>query len=135
MSQSQETGICCAPRRVGSAPRDTNTRQVPAGGARPETFVGVPGGPFRMGSDDHFAYPADGEGPVHEVSLRPFLIDRYAVSNDCFAAFADATKYVTDAERWGWSFVFGGLLPEDFAPTRSVAEAPWWRQVEGAQWS
>ena len=87
-----------------------------------------------MGSDDRFVYPADGEGPVHEVSLPPFLIDCCVVSNDRFAVFADATAYVTDAERWGWSFVFGGLLPDDFPPTRSVAEAPWWRQVEGAQW-
>jgi formylglycine-generating enzyme required for sulfatase activity len=87
-----------------------------------------------MGSDDSLAYPDDGEGPVHEVLLQPFLIDRFAVSNERFAAFVDTTGYVTDAERWGWSFVFGGLLPEDFPPTRSVATAPWWRQVEGAQW-
>ena len=28
---------------------------------------------------------------------------------------------MTDAERYGWSFVFGGLLPDDFPPTRGVA--------------
>ena len=48
--------------------------------------------------------------------------------------FAEATGHVTDAERYGWSFVFGGLLPDDFPPTRGVAHAPWWRQVEGADW-
>ena len=42
--------------------------------------------------------------------------------------------YVTEAERFGWSFVFAGLLPDDFPPTRAVAQAPWWRQVEGADW-
>ncbi len=42
--------------------------------------------------------------------------------------------YVTEAERFGWSFVFGGFLPEDFPATRAVAKAPWWRQVEGADW-
>ena len=42
--------------------------------------------------------------------------------------------HVTEAERFGWSFVFGGLLPDDFPPTRGVAAAPWWRQVEGADW-
>ena len=41
---------------------------------------------------------------------------------------------MTEAERFGWSFVFGGLLPDDFPPTRGVAQAPWWRQVEGADW-
>ena len=42
---------------------------------------------------------------------------------------------VTEAERFGWSFVFAGLLPDDFPETRSVANAPWWRQVFGADWS
>ena len=41
---------------------------------------------------------------------------------------------MTEAERFGWSFVFAGLLPDDFPPTRGVAQAPWWRQVEGADW-
>jgi formylglycine-generating enzyme required for sulfatase activity len=57
------------------------------------------------------------------------------VSNEAFAVFVEETGYVTEAERWGWSFVFGGLLPDDFAPTRGVVAAPWWRQVEGACWS
>jgi formylglycine-generating enzyme required for sulfatase activity len=30
--------------------------------------------------------------------------------------------------------VFGGLLPDDFPPTRAVAAAPWWRQVPGSCW-
>ena len=30
--------------------------------------------------------------------------------------------------------MFAGLLPDDFPPTRGVADAPWWRQVEGADW-
>ena len=46
----------------------------------------------------------------------------------------DAAGYETEAERFGWSFVFAGLLPDDFPPTRGVAQAPWWRQVEGADW-
>jgi formylglycine-generating enzyme required for sulfatase activity len=91
-------------------------------------------GTFRMGSDDAFAYPGDGEGPPHDVELDAFWIDACAVSNAGFAAFVDATGHVTDAQRFGWSFVFGGLLPDDFPPTRGVESAPWWRQVEGAQW-
>jgi hypothetical protein len=30
--------------------------------------------------------------------------------------------------------VFAGLLPDHFAPTRGVADAPWWREVPGACW-
>ena len=32
------------------------------------------------------------------------------------------------------SFVFAGLLPDDFPPTRGVSDAPWWREVPGATW-
>ena len=59
---------------------------------------------------------------------------RTTVTNAQFAGFVDATGYRTEAEVYGWSFVFAGLLPDDFPPTRGVAAAPWWRQVEGADW-
>ena len=71
---------------------------------------------------------------MREVEVDAFWIDSCAVSNQRFAAFADATQYVTDAERYGWSFVFGGLLPDEFPDTRGVVQAPWWRQVFGACW-
>ncbi len=96
-------------------------------------LVLLPGGVFVMGSDDRFAYPDDGETP-REVEVSPFMIDSCAVSNAKFAEFVEATSYVTEAEQFGWSFVFGGLLPDDFAPTRAVAAAPWWRQVYEADW-
>lgn len=89
---------------------------------------------FRMGSDEAI-YAADGEGPVRAVDVGPFWIDAYAVSNDAFARFARATGYRSDAERHGTSFVFAGHLPDAFPPTRGVAEAPWWREVEGADWA
>ncbi len=88
-----------------------------------------------MGSTGEAAYAADGEGPVHDVELRPFRIDPCAVSNARFAEFVDATGYRTEAERYGWSFVFAGLLPDDFPETRAVVNATWWRQVFGADWS
>jgi sulfatase modifying factor 1 len=97
-------------------------------------MVSLPGGVFVVGSDDQFVYPEDGENP-REVELGAFMIDSCAVSNREFAEFVAATAYVTEAERFGWSFVFGGLLPDDFPPTRGVAAAPWWRQVYGADWS
>jgi formylglycine-generating enzyme required for sulfatase activity len=107
---------------------------VPAGGEIPGTLVTVPGGRYRMGDESEWAYPGDGEGPVHEVELAGFRIDRYAVTNEQFTKFVEATRWRTDAERFGWSFVFGGLLPDDFPPTRGVEAAPWWRQVMGADW-
>jgi sulfatase modifying factor 1 len=94
----------------------------------------VPAGTFTYGCDRHEGHPADGEGPSRLVQLESFRIDRCAVTNARFARFVAATSYVTDAERLGWSFVFAGLLPDDFKDTRGVAAAPWWRQVFGANW-
>ncbi|MER6018893.1 formylglycine-generating enzyme family protein [Streptomyces anulatus] len=103
-------------------------------GAPADGTVHLPGGEFLMGAEDEWTVPGDGEGPVHPVRLAPFRIDRCAVSNAEFQDFSDATGHITDAERYGWSFVFAGLLPPDFPDTRAVAEAPWWRQVHGASW-
>ncbi len=97
-------------------------------------MVALDGGAFRMGSVGVGSYAGDGEGPIHEVEVSPFAIDAYAVTNDGFATFIDASGYITEAERYGWSFVFGGFLPDDFPPTRAAAAAPWWRQVHGADW-
>ena len=98
------------------------------------TFVDLPGGTFLMGDDSPVSYPGDGEGPVHEVELSPFAIDAYTVTNARFAEFVDATGYVGEAEQYGWSFVFAGLLPDDFEDTAGVVGAEWWRQVFGADW-
>jgi len=127
---------CCAPGGGHSgeppAPGEAPTERRSAPDT--DTMATLPAGRFAMGSQDALAYPGDGEGPIHEVGLPAFRIDRFAVSNARFAAFVDATAYVTGAERWGWAFVFAGLLPDGFPPTRAVAAAPWWRQVHGADW-
>jgi formylglycine-generating enzyme len=88
-----------------------------------------------MGEDSPWSYPEDGESPVHDESVAGISVDPYAVTTAEFAAFVAATSYVTDAERAGASFVFAGLLPDDFPPTRGIAAAPWWREVPGATWS
>ena len=97
-------------------------------------MIELDSGEFTMGRADRFAYPADGEGPVRCVRVAAFGIDACAVSNAEFTRFVENAGHVTEAERFGWSFVFGGLLPDDFPPTRGVANAPWWREVEHADW-
>ncbi len=87
-----------------------------------------------MGSEDPLAYPEDGEGPVREVEVAAYSIAATTVTNEQFARFVEATDHVTDAERYGDSLVFVGLLRPDAPPTRAVAAAPWWRQVPGASW-
>src|SRR4051794_8706418 len=133
---------CCVASRTGSLQEgDHSALSTPPAPEATSTGKGVTsdmvrleGGEFLMGTDDPIGFPADGEGPVRAVVLRPFWIQPVAVSNERFADFVDATGYITDAERYGWSFVFGGLLPDDFEPTRGAAQAPWWRQVFGANW-
>lgn len=100
-------------------------------------MIGLPGGTFLMGTDYAGAFPDDGEGPVRAVTLSPFRIDRYPVTNELFAQFVAETEYKTEAETFGWSFVFWAHLP----PARvrelvedTVAEAPWWCVVRGATW-
>ena len=125
-------GGCCSPSRGGQG----EIWAAEAGSRRGDTdgMVLVPAGSFWMGSDDAFAYPDDGEGPPVEIDLDAYWIDSCAVINAAFAAFVTETAYETEAERFGWSFVFAGLLPDDFPPTQAVAQAPWWRRVEGADW-
>lgn len=90
-----------------------------------------------MGTEIKEGFPQDGEGPVREVTVDPFYIDHYPVTNDSFAEFIRATDYRTEAERFGWSFVFRGDLPVE-AASRLVEDtvlcAPWWCKVSGADW-
>ncbi|WUH16763.1 formylglycine-generating enzyme family protein [Streptomyces sp. NBC_00448] len=92
------------------------------------------GGTFLMGTDAGDGYPADGEGPVRAITLDPFRIDATTVTNAAFAEFADATGWVSVAERLGTSFVFGGLLRQAAAGARVVPGTPWWLEVPGADW-
>ena len=71
---------------------------------------------------------------MRRVRVAAFRIGAHAVTNDAFTAFVDATGHRTEAERFGWSFVFHAFLPADHPPTRGAPQAPWWRQVFGADW-
>ncbi|MDX1510269.1 MAG: formylglycine-generating enzyme family protein [Nitriliruptorales bacterium] len=99
-------------------------------------MIPLPGGTFAMGYEGPLQNVGDGEGPVREVTIEPFLIDETAVTNRQFGRFVKETGHVTDAERFGWSFVFHLLVPDDVASTveARVAGAEWWWVVEGATW-
>ncbi len=100
-------------------------------------MVELPGGTFLMGTDYQPGFPADGEGPVRPVSLSPFSVDTYPVTNADFAQFVTATDFRTEAETFEWSFVFWAHIPKDRFEELvedTVAEAPWWCKVPGASW-
>lgn len=88
-----------------------------------------------MGTDDEDGFPDDREGPAREVTVEPFAIGRYAVTNAEFAEFVAETGYRTEAERFGWSYVFAKFLPGALRKVSPRPEqTPWWCGVEGAYW-
>ena len=78
--------------------------------------------------------PEDGEGR-RDVRIKPFGIERFAVTNRRFAAFVEATGYTTEAERFGWSFVFKDALTSEVrSASQRVVATPWWHKIDGADW-
>ena len=103
---------CCGPssreadrpaRRTVDLP--TRTREQTVEREKAEV-VWLDGGRTYIGARSPLI-PEDGEGR-RDVRLKPFGIERFAVTNRRFAAFVEATGYTTEAERFGWSFVVGG---------------------------
>lgn len=129
------TKACCVPKRDGAAPKATlgaTKSQSAHDQAWKSRAVSIPGGLSHAGTDMP-VIAVDREGPKRPVTLKPFRIDPFAVTNRWFSEFISDTNYKTDADRYGWSLVFF-----DFAdPTiqyRRVAATPWWCQVHGANW-
>lgn len=129
---------CCVPGKARAAILEAS---IAAAAARTRINTGstngmtlLPGGDFLMGTDFDGGFPADGEGPVRRVRVDSFWIDTTPVRNSDFARFVEATGYRTEAEQFGWSFVFMGDLPSDDADLLSVDGAEWWKRVEGADW-
>lgn len=112
------------------------TRSTTEGG-----LVELPGGDFFMGSDRHYLE----ERPQHPTRVKPFQMDRTAVTNAQFAEFVEATDYRTIAEipldpatapsMPAAYFEAGSLVfhmtdgPVDLRDFRR-----WWKFIPGACW-
>ena len=114
-------------------------------------MVWIPGGEFSMGSDvaaealcDIAGITADAR-PIHRVAVDGFWIDATEVTNAQFAAFVDATGYVTVAERRPAPADVPGADAQDLVPGSAVFTPPptvvdlrnalqWWRYIPGANW-
>ena len=134
---------CCSASR--SEPGTDGREGADGARATPETsaddadtsrMARVPAGAFTMGTDSGVGFPEDGEGPAHEVYLDAYYVDKHAVTNAEFYEFVTETGYTTEAEEFGWSFVFENLLPEENRQyvRGSVPDTSWWVGVEGANW-
>ena len=45
--------------------------------------------------------------------MSDFFINKYEVSNNEFREFVADTGYVTESEKFGWSFVFESAIPDE----------------------
>lgn len=127
---------CCSPQRPDNVSTVIAPEFFPEANLTKANFVTIPAGEFLMGTDQPF-YPTDGEGPSRSVWLDEFKISQYSVTNSEFAAFTEATGYQTEAEIYGWSYVFNGFIDETTASKQVAgvaATAPWWLAIEGAYW-
>jgi len=114
-------------------------------------MVWIPGGEFVMGTDDPKSMT--NERPAHRVKVDAFWIDAHDVTNAEFAAFVNATGYITTAERKpDWEEMKkqvppGTPKPDDsmmvpgalvFTPTDHPVDladlSQWWAWVPGASW-
>jgi len=94
------------------------------------TFVSVPAGKFRMGGDP--VYPEETSGMT--LHIEGFRMLAHEVTNAEFARFAEATGYVTDAER---SAAGGGQAAGSavfLMPADRPGPADTWKLVAGATW-
>jgi len=137
MMNKENTQACCAASRnnFGSMKSEPMLQKSEVDSI--EKMIELKGGKFLMGTDDKEGFIEDGEGPVREITLNPFYIGEATVTNLQFSEFVKATGYITEAERFGWSFVFIGLLAEkdkekDF---QVAAQTPWWCAFPGAKWN
>jgi sulfatase modifying factor 1 len=130
---------CCSVSRGDNSQESITTTSVlksPSKVISKEDMILIEGGGFLMGTDRSDGFSSDGESPVHKVKLESFYIDPYSVTNAKFTEFIDDTGYKTEAEKFGWSFVFYSFLSPQIAQTvnQVVQNAPWWYPVEGAYW-
>jgi formylglycine-generating enzyme required for sulfatase activity len=104
-------------------------------------MVRLPGGEFRMGSDDF--YPE--ERPVRRATVGPFWIDRHPVTVAEYRRFVKATGYVTAAEQPPDAVDYPDADPELLVPGSLVFRETaglvdlddyrnWWGWVPGADW-
>ncbi len=136
MNPMPPTDACCTPDRTGATPQQPQTLSPSTRKSSDEGMVKLDGGEFLMGTEDKMGFPGDGEGPIRKVTVAPFLIDEATVTNEQFTEFINDTQYVTEAERFGWSFSFHHFVSDTDAESveQRVAGADWWWRMDGADW-
>jgi formylglycine-generating enzyme required for sulfatase activity len=129
-----KTMECCMPSHNGSCPgaKKESAHPLVAPDAKIKTAT-IPAGRPIVGTRTP-RIPNDGEELRRSRPLKKFQIGVTTVTNVDFARFVEATGYRTDAECFGWSFVFWSDVPPHIPRTQAVVGVEWWRRVDGANW-
>ncbi|MEP5154324.1 formylglycine-generating enzyme family protein [Planktotalea sp.] len=123
---------CCTPAREPSAHGDVS-KPIAGHVFHPQAAIAIAGGKAMVGTKTPFLTD-DGESPLRSKRVQPFKMMQTTVTNASFQAFVEETGYVTEAEQFGWSFVFHSDVPECIGATQGVVGTEWWRRVDGANW-
>nr|WP_296780055.1 formylglycine-generating enzyme family protein [Rhodococcus sp. (in: high G+C Gram-positive bacteria)] len=132
MTDRHHSPCCASGRSMGSS--DVSI-PAPSHVDVPHRDILVPESAFMMGDSKNEGYPADGEVPVHRVTLSEYRLDSTAVTNAAFAEFVEATRYRTESESYGSSAVFHLLVTDRAVVRGRMQGAHWWLDVEGASWA
>lgn len=100
-------------------------------------MVKIEEGDYFIGTNEPI-FEKDRELPLTKVHTKAFYIDQYEVSNAQFDEFVKSTGYVTQAEKFGDSYVFKGLLSEstqDKYQENRVLQAQWWYVINNTYWN
>ncbi len=109
--------------------KTSNTSERPNQQIAENEMIFFEGGSFMMGSKDGLPQ----EGPVHNVTVKSFSIDKSPVTVEQFRFFVDATNYKTEAEKFGdsgvynmetqsWELMPGAFWQKPFGPNGPGAE-------------
>jgi formylglycine-generating enzyme required for sulfatase activity len=146
-----DSAVSCmmVPQRFGNLGVDSSF--ILSGDTSVKGMVFIKGGEFMMGADNNQASPD--EYPKHRVQVAGFWMDETEVTNAQFRKFAEATHYLTTAEKKpDWEEMKKTLPPGTprppdslmvaaslvFHPTRGPVDlndySQWWSWVKGADW-
>lgn len=95
-------------------------------------MIKIPARTFTMGGDAWSGAPK-----TKDFSLQTYYIDETPVTNKDFRAFVKDTKFKTEAETFGWSFVLNSSLSDamlEESKESHVENAAHWVAVVGAYW-
>lgn len=148
---------CCTsalPNRFVVSNKNNSTsglQSVDVTASKHEGMVWIEGGTFAMGADNEQG--RKDEYPKHAVKVNSFYMDATEVTNEQFAAFVNATGYITTAEKdVNWEEVKKQLPEGTATPADSMLKAAclvfvqtssevnlrdysqWWEWKHGANW-